>query len=99
MTPAQYKDAAEVFHKKSSLGLKILGSLLMVLGLAAVAIGVAVKLTGLGVVPGAAISGGGILATLGGIGFFAKGEQQGAMYSTMNQLASEVEQQKSPSIQ
>ncbi|KTC89064.1 hypothetical protein [Legionella cincinnatiensis] len=86
MPVKDYQTEAKTVQGKPSKGMKILGGLMIALGLAVAAVGVALAVTGIGVVAGAvtAAVGVGVLAT--GIGIFAKGRASG-LSKAMDELA------------
>ncbi|KTD59339.1 VipE [Legionella santicrucis] len=86
MTVKNYQTEAKTVQGKPSTGMKILGGLMIALGLAVAAVGVALAVTGIGVVAGAVTAAVGVGVLAAGIGIFAKGRQSG-LSKAMDELA------------
>ncbi|KTD15513.1 VipE [Legionella gratiana] len=92
MSVKDYQTEAKTVQGKPSAGMKILGGLMIALGLAAVAAGIALAVTGVGLVAGAVTAGVGVGVLATGIGLFAKGRHSG-LSKAMNDLAITKEHQ------
>ncbi len=86
MTVKDYQTEAKTVQGKPSMGMKVLGGLMVALGLAVAAVGVTLAATGIGVIAGAVTAAVGVGILAAGIGLFAKGKQSG-LSRAMDELA------------
>lgn len=87
MEPAAYLAHAKNMQGKPSLGLKILGGIMIALGAIVAALGAAAALTGIATVPGAAGATAGVAVLAAGIGIFATASKTDGLSKTMSDLA------------
>ena len=82
ISPQLYTEYANTVQGKSSTGLKILGGLMIALGLAVLTLGVVIVpalmvITSATATAGISIGATGLLLSVGGVGFFVRGKQKG----------------------